>query len=347
MKYRVAALILICLFTTIGWLSHNGREASRPKASQPAAPSPSAKKSPPAQTPKAEATETAAIPGCLCTDEPVNLVLTKGDSGPSVENLQAWLFSLGYDPGPVDGKFGPRTQTAVKRFQQKHKLQANGIVQRHTWDVLSEQELLETSSVKLKAPEGEISLLLEIDNRRLTVVADGKPYHHFLIAIGKSETPSPVGDWKIINKYVHVGKSYGTRWMGLNVPWGTYGIHGTNRPGSVGSPASHGCFRMWNRDVEVLFSWVKVGTRVKVVNGGSFEPLGWQRRRLHHGERGADVFFVQKRLRQFNLLQDEPDGVYGNSTQQAVTEFQRKKQLQATGEVDLATYKALGFMNFE
>ncbi len=40
------------------------------------------------------------------------------------------------------------------------------------------------------------------------------------------------------------------RWIGLNVPWGVSGIHGTNMPGTIGSEASHGCIRMLDKDVE-------------------------------------------------------------------------------------------------
>ena len=38
------------------------------------------------------------------------------------------------------------------------------------------------------------------------------------------------------------------RWLGLNVPWGNFGIHGTLDPYSVGWASSHGCIRMNNND---------------------------------------------------------------------------------------------------
>jgi lipoprotein-anchoring transpeptidase ErfK/SrfK len=46
---------------------------------------------------------------------------------------------------------------------------------------------------------------------------------------------------------------------------GKYAIHGTNRPSSIGTFASYGCFRMHNRDVLDLFKRVSVGTPVTVV----------------------------------------------------------------------------------
>ncbi len=43
-----------------------------------------------------------------------------------------------------------------------------------------------------------------------------------------------------------------------------YAIHGTNRPSSIGTPASYGCIRMKNEDVIDLYGRVRVGTRVVV-----------------------------------------------------------------------------------
>ena len=43
-----------------------------------------------------------------------------------------------------------------------------------------------------------------------------------------------------------------------------YAIHGTNRPGSIGTFASYGCIRMRNPDIIDLFERVSVGTKVVV-----------------------------------------------------------------------------------
>jgi len=46
-----------------------------------------------------------------------------------------------------------------------------------------------------------------------------------------------------------------------------YRIHGTNQPSTIGKTVSSGCFGLLNEDVEDLFSRVKVGTRVVVLEG--------------------------------------------------------------------------------
>ncbi|HXP23377.1 MAG TPA: L,D-transpeptidase, partial [Candidatus Sulfotelmatobacter sp.] len=60
-----------------------------------------------------------------------------------------------------------------------------------------------------------------------------------------------------------IGNPLGTRWMGLSVKG--FGIHGTDRPDSIGHNASHGCIRLRNRDIEDLFARVKVGDRVSLI----------------------------------------------------------------------------------
>jgi lipoprotein-anchoring transpeptidase ErfK/SrfK len=50
----------------------------------------------------------------------------------------------------------------------------------------------------------------------------------------------------------------------LTLSGGEYAIHGTNAPGSVGGFVSHGCIRMYNKDVLDLYARVGVGTAVVV-----------------------------------------------------------------------------------
>ncbi len=56
----------------------------------------------------------------------------------------------------------------------------------------------------------------------------------------------------------------GARVIGLG-PGGEYAIHGTNMPGTIGTAASFGCFRMHNPDVIDLYARVRMGTPVVVL----------------------------------------------------------------------------------
>ncbi|MBR2008770.1 MAG: peptidoglycan-binding protein, partial [Peptococcaceae bacterium] len=62
---------------------------------------------------------------------------------------------------------------------------------------------------------------------------------------------------------------------------------------------------------------------------------------LRIGNRGSAVAFVQRLLRQrgYNV---PIDGIFGNMTRNAVTNFQRRNNLSQTGMVDDGTWRALG-----
>lgn len=72
--------------------------------------------------------------------------LKKGSTGSDVRELQTKLNTLGYSCGKVDGIFGTKTLTAVKRFQQAYKLAVDGIVGKNTYRKLAEALSQKTKS---------------------------------------------------------------------------------------------------------------------------------------------------------------------------------------------------------
>jgi putative chitinase len=60
-------------------------------------------------------------------------VLRRGASGEVVERLQQALAAAGFNPGAVDGRFGPATEAAVIAFQRAHGLLADGVCGPLTW----------------------------------------------------------------------------------------------------------------------------------------------------------------------------------------------------------------------
>ena len=67
-------------------------------------------------------------------------LLKQGSKDPAVRDLQAALKTLGHDPGPADGVFGPRTERAVRAFQQAREIPVDGIVGRVTWINIDEAD---------------------------------------------------------------------------------------------------------------------------------------------------------------------------------------------------------------
>ncbi len=60
-------------------------------------------------------------------------VLKPGTYGSDVMEVQALLKKMGIDPGPVDGRYGQRMQSAVAAFQRRFGLMPDGIVGANTW----------------------------------------------------------------------------------------------------------------------------------------------------------------------------------------------------------------------
>lgn len=134
--------------------------------------------------------------------------------------------------------------------------------------------------------EGERRIVISIPDRKLALIDHGRVVRVFDVAVGAPVSPSPEGEFVIEARIPHPtwfgphgpvspGKAnpLGTRWLGLSKRG--YGIHGTNRPASIGHNVSHGCIRMKNQNVEELFELVRAGDRVEL-----------------HGERDAAVAAV-------------------------------------------------------
>jgi lipoprotein-anchoring transpeptidase ErfK/SrfK len=118
-------------------------------------------------------------------------------------------------------------------------------------------------------------IVVSIPDRELALMEDDRTVKIYPVAVGAAATPSPTGSFTVAarvshptwygpGKVVPPGKSnpLGPRWIGLSRKG--YGIHGTSNPHSIGRPASHGCIRMRNSDVEELFGLVAIGDAVEL-----------------------------------------------------------------------------------
>src|SRR3954470_17781322 len=118
-------------------------------------------------------------------------------------------------------------------------------------------------------------IVVSIADRKLVLVEEGRVLKTYSVAVGASVSPSPEGQFEIVNRvvkptYYHSGtvieagpeNPLGTRWIGLSQKG--YGIHGTNIPSSIGKAASHGCIRMAKADLEEIFEMVRPGDTVQI-----------------------------------------------------------------------------------
>lgn len=198
---------------------------------------------------------------------------------------------------------------------------------------------------RANVPEGNW-IWIDLPQKTLTLYQGTEVLKRYPIASGTWETPSPIGVFYITHRFAGELGGFGTRFLGLNVPWGQFGIHGTNRPGSIGSNASHGCIRMFVQDSEELYG--KIGNWSKVViQGGPYGQLDSSLRALRPGDRNSHVAAVQRRLISLGYLYGNADGVYGAGTTAAVRRARKALGLQDGDEVDAAFYRAIGLILFE
>lgn len=129
----------------------------------------------------------------------------------------------------------------------------------------------------LKISDSQFSIAVDRSENKLRLLENGQLLKVYPIATG-TEGNTPLGDFTIVNKlenptWFNEGKAYppgapenilGTRWLGFSKEG--YGIHGTTEPDSIGKAVSHGCVRMFNEDVEEIYSMVPVGISVTIAD---------------------------------------------------------------------------------
>jgi L,D-transpeptidase ErfK/SrfK len=259
--------------------------------------------------------------------------------GEDVGELQTALRRLAVYDGPLDSVFSAETGAAVTAARMKWGLSPVARADSAFWRALATDWLAAHVQVRQAAaasgpsapPEGDLFIVINIEAARLTLYADGYPYKSYPVAVGRPGTPSAVGQWQIRNKGINVGAPFGTRWLGLTVPWGIYGIHGTNNPGSIGYMASGGCIRMFNWDVEELYEWVEIGTPVHIISPNwtaSVYPS------LPTGTTGLGVVFLQWQLQRLGWNPGEADGRLGEQTIEVIRDLEAFYGLPVDGVTD-------------
>lgn len=110
-------------------------------------------------------------------------------------------------------------------------------------------------------------------DHRLDLYESGQLVKSYKIGVGKVETPSPLGEFYVVEKVVPPNQEgdYGVLAMGTTAfsetiqNWpgrAQVGIHGTNEPDTVGRDTTHGCIRLYNQDITELGQVVHLGTPV-------------------------------------------------------------------------------------
>jgi len=191
----------------------------------------------------------------------------------------------------------------------------------------------------------EVMVYVDVSLKRLSVWQGMEEIRRYPIATGAWDTPTPLGTFRITSRFSGEMGGFGTCFLGLNVPWGTYGIHGTNKPESIGLDASHGCIRLEVAHAEDLYRLLPNGT-VVIIADGPYGEWGHCLRALKNGDRNSMVCALQRKLKAMGYYGGWPDGIWGTATEKAV-QAARKAFGLPPGEGDWALYHALGLTLFE
>ena len=69
--------------------------------------------------------------------------------------------------------------------------------------------------------ESEYDIFIDLTESMLYLFKGNELIKKYAVAQGKEKSPSPIGIWEITSKARNWGTGFGTRWMGINVPWGS------------------------------------------------------------------------------------------------------------------------------
>ncbi|MFG6147422.1 L,D-transpeptidase family protein [Halobacillus sp. B23F22_1] len=217
-------------------------------------------------------------------------------------------------------------------------------------------------AVPVEAAENE-AIIINKSNNQLAFFEKGRLQKVFPVATGSTKSLTPEGKFSLVNKVKNrpwykgnipggdPRNPLGARWLGIEVPgdWGhtsgnTYGVHGTNKPSSIGTFASSGCIRMYNQDVIWLYERADENIPIYITSSSSSFPAlaanygGVQAlfsENLYYGSKGESVEILQR------ILHITADGLFGPKTLSAVKKFQKTNHLVVDGIVGPNTRSAL------
>lgn len=213
--------------------------------------------------------------------KPGPALLSSGDEGDKVKDVQARLQQLDWYQTKIDGIYGAKTVEAVKGFQGKREIPVTGEVDQRTLDRLLGMTRKPTSdelnNVKPTAKPSTMTLddrclqgrviCISKKQRRLAWVIDGKVQMTMQVRFGSELTPTRNGVfsvyWKSKN---HVSKLYKSPMPYALFFSGGQAVHYSSdfaRRGYNGS--SHGCVNVRDKAaVAALFDATREGDKVVV-----------------------------------------------------------------------------------
>lgn len=251
------------------------------------APSPVAHDAPPAADPVAQPVveEAPALPHAKPTRsqkrpmhlvEPGRTLLSRGDTGMAVRDLQARLAALAWYFDRASGEYDATTAEAVRGFQDKRRIPVTGKVDRRTLDRLHAMASEPSrDAMGLHNIPGRLDdqcsmgrvLCIDKSSQTLRWVVDGQVLKTVDVRFGASATPTREGVYSVyLKSRDHVSQLYDSAMPFAMFFSGGQAVHYSSDFAATGYyGASHGCVNVRDYDgVAWLYDHVNVGDKVVV-----------------------------------------------------------------------------------
>ena len=254
--------------------------------------------------------------------------------------VQTKLIELAYLTGVADGVLGPATETAILEFQQVHGLEATGVADPETRELLQSGTNLTIKPTPTPSPRahGAKGTDIEIAQQRLAEwgFLEGSVDGHY-----GDDTEDAVKEFKSYQyedmlAYLEANPTPSPEPTPTPTPSPTPTVapgempvvfDATLPPEPTATPAP----TPYTPDGEITDSLLDF------FKTDSFDVY---RQTVRNGDKGTEVERVQRRLHQLKYLYSA-DGTFGNLTENALKYFQRKNNLDQTGVADETTQRLL------
>lgn len=253
------------------------------------------------------------------------MLLKTGDKGVQVTYLQYALHIMCCSPGGIDGTFGAGTETAVRKYQERHGLSVDGQVGDATWNSLTGEIKIIQRALSQKgyysgyidgiAGEGTYNAVVQFQTENgLTVDGQvGDATRAKLMGSGSSSSGSgsgfPLKEGSTGDNVLYL--QYGLHIMCCS-PGGIDGVFGSGTASAIMKFQSK--YSLASDGIVGSATWSKLQSLIKEIQSGL----------VNHGYNTNGV-----------------DGLAGPATYEAIIAFQRANGLSVDGQVGPATREKL------
>lgn len=254
--------------------------------------------------------------------------------------VQTKLIELAYLTGVADGVLGPATETAILEFQQVHGLEATGVADPETRELLQSGTNLTIKPTPTPSPRahGAKGTDIEIAQQRLAEwgFLEGTVDGHY-----GDDTEDAVKEFKSYQyedmlAYLEANPTPAPEPTPTPTPSPTPTVAPGEMPVVIDAtlppePTATPSPTPYAPDGEIT------DNLLDFFKSDNFDVY---RQTVRNGDKGTEVERVQRRLHQLKYLYSA-DGTFGNLTENALKYFQRKNNLDQTGVADETTQRLL------